>query len=777
MQRNKQFIRLPRSACRILLLGLLALHTLWSTAVSAAAQPGDEVLVNGGFEDDTGWTFANWGKDTSAGTVQRVDGGRSGKALLLEGQADPVDLLATQHVAVIKPGQRYVLRVWYKTDEAGRAAFSLTSRAANGDELPYLRTGAFGPAADWQQIEWPFTLKRGTAEATLALRTSHRGCVWFDDASLVFQPPDPEVVLWPLNRVVQRDAMVTTGPLQVAFGTGGVPSLVSWDRNGDGQFGAEEEVLKGLSLAAVTDVGAVQSDSFRSLEDGCDVWTGYFQRRSATFGVAGLGRFDRDPLRVQLYTETFRGSPLLYLFSRTDFTRLTELKEYHWTFVTAQTYDQVVTFARNKPETALVADGRKVTYDAATTKPFVVLYDTARQEGLAFFLPLPVELRSWYAYDYDRSVRPAVVEVGAAEGRVTVRFGVEPFKVEPGAALRTTLDLTVYVLPFQGSVADGLATFQVGPPLLEETLPAGEENPGGFWTEHFSEGRAGTEPRPSLGDVRVLRGLRYFPEEGYSFVENTWGNLTHVAALLQTYLPTYDETGHIFWRDLGVRHFQFFLDRADDTGLVPYLLDPSHPWAMILGRPAEQFHHLLHFPPVGEDVLRFAQRFLAEIAADEGDRWRVYRQLQRMQDLFDPAGPVTWTHVLEDGVYWFNYFDGFRAVGYNSFVLYTHAAALLCATHQRELARQMGVERDARFWETVTQRGTDGLLWFAAQDWAWTPEDPNEVRYSRDLRVSSYHVLLARTYLPALIAENDYRRAELEALRERMRQARCMAEG
>jgi hypothetical protein len=89
----------------------------------------------------------------------------------------------------------------------------------------------------------------------------------------------------------------------------------------------------------------------------------------------------------------------------------------------------------------------------------------------------------------------------------------------------------------------------------------------------------------------------------------------------------------------------------------------------------------------------------------------------------------------------------------------------------------MGVERDARFWETVTQRGTDGLLWFAAQDWAWTPEDPNEVRYSRDLRVSSYHVLLARTYLPALIAENDYRRAELEALRERMRQARCMAEG
>jgi hypothetical protein len=368
-----------------------------------------------------------------------VDSGRSGKALLLEGQADPVDLLATQHVAVIKPGQRYVLRVWYKTDEAGRASFSLTSRAANGDELPYLRTGAFGPAADWQRIEWPFTLDRRTAEATLSLRTSHRGRVWFDEASLTFQPPDPEVVLWPLNRVVQRDTMVTTGPLQVAFGAGGVPSPVSWDRNGDGQFGAEEEVLKGLSWAAVTDVGAVQSDSFRSLEDGCDVWTAYFQRRSATFGVADLPGtaqrpFPTHPLCVQLYTETFRGSPLLYLFSRTDFTRPTELQEYHWTFALARTYDvaqsvrlpppagqtnslrydQVVTFAGNKPETAPVVDGRKVTYDAAATKPFVVLYDTARQEGLAFFLPLPVELRSWYAYDYDRSVRPAVVEVRGA---------------------------------------------------------------------------------------------------------------------------------------------------------------------------------------------------------------------------------------------------------------------------------------------------------------------------------------------------------------------------
>ena len=98
---------------------------------------------------------------------------------MLYGSAGKLNVICYQYVDLIA-GQTYVLRGYHRGAGGGYA--SMISRAG-GKDVQYLNMSRLPAAEDWTPFEWEFPVEEHDS-ATIVLRTTSKGQIYFDDVTL-----------------------------------------------------------------------------------------------------------------------------------------------------------------------------------------------------------------------------------------------------------------------------------------------------------------------------------------------------------------------------------------------------------------------------------------------------------------------------------------------------------------------------------------------------------------------------------------------------------------
>lgn len=170
----------------MLFRGLLAF--LVATAGSLAA--GENLLVNGGFEEGlNGWTKL-WTRTPDAGSAQlRADGAHGGnRCVQIEHKAARDWSLAQEKPIAVTPGQLYELRGWVTVAGQGSAELGVILRDAKGEATDWVFAGRrSGATADWRLLRSRFIVPPGAASIVPRLIGEGPATVCLDDASLTLE--------------------------------------------------------------------------------------------------------------------------------------------------------------------------------------------------------------------------------------------------------------------------------------------------------------------------------------------------------------------------------------------------------------------------------------------------------------------------------------------------------------------------------------------------------------------------------------------------------------
>lgn len=160
---------------------------------------GENLLLNGGFEQGDGDEFTNWSKFNGGDgmTATSAEGeayyGRSLRAVGVGGDAWRTQLASD--AAETQVGVEYTLTMWIKGQagspgDGGNIRFSTTPDA--------LYSGNYDITAEWQQIEWVFTANTDPASAVLDLGVVADAVYFVDNVTLVatgLSGPQPTEIL------------------------------------------------------------------------------------------------------------------------------------------------------------------------------------------------------------------------------------------------------------------------------------------------------------------------------------------------------------------------------------------------------------------------------------------------------------------------------------------------------------------------------------------------------------------------------------------------------
>lgn len=268
---------------------------------------------------------------------------------------------------------------------------------------------------------------------------------------------------------------------------------------------------------------------------------------------------------------------------------------------------------------------------------------------------------------------------------------------------------------------------------------------------------------------------RYFPVEGYTGrVELEYPNLhedgfawglPHWSCdrVMATLERLADLTGKPFWRDAALRHFVYYLEKSNEQGLVPERITRggTSPPSLLSKEGRGEVYFV---PGLGHNDLWFALRFLPSLPANE--RAADYRLLQRLRTLYDPQNPNGWVTPRSDGSLWFEPRQFVNAKGEPLYIVPSHCAALRVAATMMSLSQSLEQGEDAKFWQTVTQRGIDALVCYLAQEKAWDVDDKDgdalalSISMSEPRASGNAHLECLR-HLIQVMTLTDYRRHDL----------------
>lgn len=144
-------------------------------------QPGDNLIVNGGMEEEGSWKLDAWQKDAVMSWDDEVS--RSGKRSLRLDCPAPNDAHIDQ-VIKLKPNTPYILTAWIKTKDIGNGTSGASLCLFPGNASRILRG-----TNDWQKIVFPI-YSGDTGEVTVGLRIGWfseptAGTAWIDDVELI----------------------------------------------------------------------------------------------------------------------------------------------------------------------------------------------------------------------------------------------------------------------------------------------------------------------------------------------------------------------------------------------------------------------------------------------------------------------------------------------------------------------------------------------------------------------------------------------------------------
>jgi hypothetical protein len=161
----------------------LSFVTPWLALTDAA---GDELVVNGGFEQGrTGWSEF-WSRTPGGKAVldaERVHGGK--QALRVEHPGSQDWSLPQQRKLDVQPDQIYELTGWLWVEGGGDATLSVILYDAQGNAIDWSYGGQTVKAADrWQPVRSRFLIPQGAATIVPRLMGTGPATVWLDDADL-----------------------------------------------------------------------------------------------------------------------------------------------------------------------------------------------------------------------------------------------------------------------------------------------------------------------------------------------------------------------------------------------------------------------------------------------------------------------------------------------------------------------------------------------------------------------------------------------------------------
>ena len=171
------------SSCAARSIVFLNLVTGW-LALTAAA--GDDLVVNGGFEQGrTGWSEF-WSRTPGGKAVldaERVHGGK--QALRVEHTGSQDWSFPQQRKLDVQPDQIYELTGWLWVEGGGDATLSVILYDAQSNAIDWSYGGQTVKAADrWQPVRSRFLIPRGAATIVPRLMGTGPATVWLDDADL-----------------------------------------------------------------------------------------------------------------------------------------------------------------------------------------------------------------------------------------------------------------------------------------------------------------------------------------------------------------------------------------------------------------------------------------------------------------------------------------------------------------------------------------------------------------------------------------------------------------
>lgn len=154
------------------------------------AQPAENIVLNGGFEEGTGNDFTNWSKlngaDFLTATTVSAEVYRGSRALKAVG--DGRDAWRTQFASdpiTMTVGTDYTASFWIK-GEAGSPGIGGSVRMSTNASAGALYSGNFTVTADWQKVEWTFTANDAATRLVLDLGAT-ANAVYFVDNVEVFE--------------------------------------------------------------------------------------------------------------------------------------------------------------------------------------------------------------------------------------------------------------------------------------------------------------------------------------------------------------------------------------------------------------------------------------------------------------------------------------------------------------------------------------------------------------------------------------------------------------
>lgn len=761
---------------------LLVLALSWGSGTGWCEEPV-RVVLDTGFEEGLAPFVRRSG--TPAVTTEEARSGRHSLRIERSGGValPPVDYA---------PGKRFRLEFWMKTvavkrgaNPWNRAGAQVTVQGPFSGRLRHRDIGQTDGSTEWTHhaatIAYDLKEIPHSFQVILQVWDAADGVVYFDDVRLVELPPVPadprfprrdEVAahpprVWPMPPVLDGPEAVDNGVVEMRFSPKGLPAGIR-------PLEMEQPALGDLSFAATVAAETLDTRSMVPVLNGYDARRGWMNRRRTV--LAPPGGDEASLPRLEIFTEQFKASPLVAVFVRLWLPNETEVTGVELALALPPEWERFLWFDGNAPRRTAGGELR-ARLDGTTTKPFWGASSAAEDRGVVLYHPVPPELRRWHIDDYVPQTLAVDLAVEAGN-RLVYRF--PPLRTGAEGHCHS-LDLTLFVHSYAGSVEQGLAPFaEYGARLLEDAPPFAAGMPDGYWTW------------PVPMSHRGLRINRYHPWETFATADAgaetfTYGHAGGFAwgwvSIPQKQMRFSPTSPNPWWRDSCLRMLAFHILRRDESGTPPHL-NMYREWARNLEN-VDDFYRRHFCQDIEYRVGEWRQLLTRTDYLAEEERRDIYRELQHIRAIFDPDSPpkVGWTSTVPGGGYWYAYMNIPRhdMVDGPGYVLNTHMTSVGNAGELMLLSRDLGETEDFAAWRELFDRGVEGLLWALADERAWEDYDPNVLRYG--LRVGGprgYHVYAASEWMPRILRiakeMGNPRLPELMACQERLLAADFMAE-
>lgn len=759
----------PDRLRRPLLAAVAALA--WCACLVAEPQLPCSLITQGGFER----TLDGW--ETASGTVEldeTVAHNGNGSARLINSTVLQTPLIpyAEQFIHV---------SLWLKTQDVRRgpeawhqAGGQIAWYDADQKEIGHSDLGLTVGTTDWTQHEGRYFWEAKEDVAFFRFRLliwNAEGQAWFDDVVVEETAPPEAFVkvpllsevendpprIWPLPDLQQIDEPIDVGTMQINFSPDDDFFIRPADPN------APEITRVEIRVAGAAELSGAEESGYQAAPG----W--HYRHRSLQESESGYPA-------LEIYTEAFRGSPILSQFVRLYMANESRVGQLEVSFRIPEGLTQVTYFQGDALTTGELVGTQPVLSPGTTTKPFVILHRSDDSAGLVIYHPIPAEIRRWHVEDYVVEAHASIVCRTREEGdRRVLYWDFRDLQAGPGG-YDHTFDFYVFFMPYGGTMADALREFQTGDvDLTTDKPPLGPGLPDGYWTPWM----------PNSSGARILRMARYHPQEFAGWISGMhggcyghrdgrmWGSMTQQMKGIRVN-PLAERA---LVRDHAFRMLNFFVERANDHGAPPDLMT----WRELAARlpnPEDYCNHV--FCQYWEYRVGEFRKLMQSPLLLDPEKEEVYLKLQRAKNVFDPNQPGSWTEVLPQGGYWFRYMD-LPIWPENQWVINTHATSVGVAGQFCWLAWETDHTEDAQWWSEVFRRGVDGLLYAFGQDWMWYAEahDENELRYAgKRGGPRGYHTYMMTAWLPEVIrsaiAMGNYRVDELVACERRLMKAKFL---